>query len=100
VHSDYNFKMSCDLFIRAERARAKGTGQGHVGTPILGGKGHGHGHGHVILKTSQKGHGHGHRHFRATWARARARDFRGFFRAHGPWKNFFFPQKIDFFSVF
>jgi hypothetical protein len=34
-------------------------------------KGHGHGHGHVILKTSQKGHGH----FRATWARARARDF-------------------------
>jgi hypothetical protein len=64
-------------------------GQGHVGTGIFGQKGHGHGHtilktsqkghghghGHVILKTSQKGHGHGHGHFRATWARARARDF-------------------------
>jgi hypothetical protein len=64
-------------------------GQGHVGTPIFGQKGHGHGHvslktsqkghghghGHVILKTSQKGHRHGHGHFRATRARARARDF-------------------------
>jgi hypothetical protein len=55
----------------------------------------------VILKTSQKGHGHGHWHFWAT--RARARDFCGFCRAHGPWKKvfffpFLFPKKLTFFG--